>query len=68
MNAEKCQEFFKNQTRNPLTGRKITLGGPVHRKLMKECKGANQDTIQQSRNKKITKYKIPKKPETPKNV
>lgn len=32
-----CDDFEKNQSVNPRTGRKIKLGGPAHVKLTREC-------------------------------
>ncbi len=37
MNSEKCKQFFQKQDVNPLTKRKITINGPTHKKLTKEC-------------------------------
>jgi hypothetical protein len=32
-----CEQFLKNQTVNPETGRAIKIGGPTHKRLMKQC-------------------------------
>lgn len=32
-----CQQFLTNPTVNPRTGRKIQIGGPTYRELVKEC-------------------------------
>lgn len=32
-----CEEFMKNKTKNPRTGRVIKENGPVYTKLLKEC-------------------------------
>ena len=34
---ENCLEFFRDPTKNPLTGRRITEDGPVYKKLQKQC-------------------------------
>ncbi|AAS18054.1 unknown [Singapore grouper iridovirus] len=34
---EKCDEFRRDPSRNPITGKTIKVGGPVYRKLEKEC-------------------------------
>ncbi|QIH04892.1 major virion DNA-binding protein [Dasineura jujubifolia toursvirus 2a] len=32
-----CQQFIKSPGINPMTNRKIKIGGPVYKKLLKEC-------------------------------
>ena len=32
-----CEQFLKNQTVNPETGRSIKIGGPTHKRLLKQC-------------------------------
>lgn len=36
-----CKAFLKNPTYNPITGRNIKIGGPVHRKLEQWCSDAS---------------------------
>ena len=36
-NPNYCQEFLRNPTINPDTGRKIKIGGPTYLQLVKEC-------------------------------
>lgn len=37
--AELCQQFYKNENRNPLTGRAIKINGPTHRIYTRKCPG-----------------------------
>jgi hypothetical protein len=36
-----CAQFLKNQTVNPETGRSIKIGGPTHKRLLKQCMSAS---------------------------
>lgn len=38
MDKDQCEEFFQNRTRNPMTGKKILVGGPKYREISELCK------------------------------
>jgi predicted Ser/Thr protein kinase len=38
LTKSQCQKFFQNESVNPLTNRKIKIGGPTHKRLMKMSK------------------------------
>lgn len=45
MNRELCKEFARNPGVNPKSGKKIAIGGPTYKKLLKECKKCmNEDS------------------------
>lgn len=41
--SENCIKWLANKTVNPITGRKIKVGGPVYKKLEAECSVENSD-------------------------
>jgi hypothetical protein len=58
INPQLCEEFLKNPTINPITGRRIEKGKVTYNKLMKEChKKSQSSTI--STIKSLKSYKIP---------
>ena len=65
MDVEQCLLFQANPDINPLTGRKIQVDGPTHRKLMKMCSDKAKPSV-----KPRKKPLVPKEPqvEKPKSV
>lgn len=56
LTKKQCEQFFKDETTNPLTGRTIAKGKITHTNLMKACK---KNSAKLSKSPKTLSYEIP---------
>jgi hypothetical protein len=59
LTKEQCEQFLKNQTVNPITGREIEIGKATHKQLLKKCQKSSKSTSPKSTSPKSKDYEIP---------